>query len=98
MSVCGLTEIGVGGVQQACQAWRVWSGVTRSSILTLVYDGCISVFELRNVYIMFVDMLIPSPIGVLQSKNLTVGVLIIGIFPSRLCQPRFCHSQISYRH
>jgi hypothetical protein len=51
----GLTEIGVAGVQQAWQVWRAWRSVARSSILTSVYDSCISVFDLLNLYIMFVD-------------------------------------------
>ena len=44
----GLTEIGVAGVQQAWQTWRAWRGVARSSILTSVYDSCISILELLN--------------------------------------------------
>ena len=49
----GLTEIGVAGVQQACQAWRASRGVTRSFIFISVYDHRISVFKLLDVHVMF---------------------------------------------
>ena len=83
----GLTEIGVAGVQQACQAWRVSRGVTRSFILTSVYDDRISVFKLVDVYIMFVDETFNTDTfryRCLDVEKPCCRSLILGILPSRL--------------
>ena len=90
--VCvGLTEIGVAGVQQVCQAWRASRGVTRSFILILVYDHRVSVFKLLDVYVMFVGE--TFNVDTFRYRCLDVEKpccrsLILGIFPSRLHQPR----------
>ena len=99
-----LTEIGVAGVQQACQAWRASRGVTRSFILILVYDHRISVFKLLDVHVMFVDETFNVDTfcyRCLDVEKPCCRSLILGIFPSRLHQPNqnlVCHSQISYCH
>ena len=86
-----LTEIGVTGVQQACQAWRASRGVTRSFILISVDDHRISVFKLLDVHVMFVDE--TFNVDTFRYRCLDVEKpccrsSILGIFPSRLHQPR----------
>ena len=85
----GLTEIGVAGVQQACQAWRALRGMTRSFIL--VYDHHVSIFKLLDVYVMFVGETFNVDTfhyWCLDVEKPCCRSLILGIFPSRLHQPR----------